>query len=128
MPVRSPLLGLQKGLYTLLSAHMTVYDAVPQDTSFPYVTIGEATAIEWCTKTGDGTEATVTVHTWSRYPGRKECLTLMDTVLQKITETPVTFAGFAVVTVEMELMEIIEEPDGITRHGVQKFRFRIEEA
>ena len=128
MPVRSPLLGLQKGLYTLLSAHMTVYDAVPQDTDFPYVTVGEATAIEWCTKTSNGTEATVTVHTWSRYPGRKECLTLMDTVLQKITETPVTFAGFAVVTVEMELMEIIEEPDGITRHGVQKFRFRIEEA
>ncbi len=127
MPVRSPLLALQGALHGRLSGHVTVYDAVPQKASFPYVTIGEATATDWGTKTGDGTEVTVTVHTWSRYHGRKECLETMDTVLGLVTGGPLALAGFSVVTAELELLEVLEEPDGITRHGVQKFRFRIEE-
>lgn len=77
--------ALQTAIYGILIADTAlsglvkgVYDDVPQpdDTgdagAFPYVTIGETVHTAWDTDTSRGDDASITIHIWSRYPGRKE--------------------------------------------------------
>ena len=70
---------LQQAIYTALtgdSALMAmitgVHDHVPQGAAFPYVTIGEAAAVDWRTVGHDGMELTLVLHVWSRERGRQE--------------------------------------------------------
>lgn len=125
--MRSPLLGLQGALYSLLSASLTVYDRVPQDAEFPYVTIGHDTTIDWSAKNMSGQEVTTTVHTWSQYAGKKECKETMDAVLQAVTNAAITISDFNIVSCALDFSQVLEESDGITCHGIQRFRFKIEE-
>lgn len=125
--MKDPTLALQGALHALLSSSLTVYDAVPQNAAFPYVTIGDDTMTDWSAKGEGKAEVTATVHTWSRYNGRKECKEMMDAVLQAVTGAAWSLDGFHVVTCGLEFSQVLEEADGITRHGVQRFRFRIEE-
>lgn len=125
--MRDPTLALQGALHALLSSSLTVYDAVPQNAAFPYVTVGDDTMTDWSAKGEGKAEVTATVHTWSRYKGRKECKEIMDDVLQAVTGASWSLTGFHVVTCGLEFSQVLEEADGITRHGVQRFRFRIEE-
>ena len=70
--------ALQKAVFTaltgeaeLMAAVTGIYDRVPVGTAYPYVTIGEATAADWSTKTSTGQNHTLTLHAWSRAPGRQ---------------------------------------------------------
>ena len=76
--MRDPALALQGALHTLLSSSLTVYDAVPQGAAFPYVTVGDDTLVNWSAKGEGKVEITTTIHTWSRYTGRRECKEIMD--------------------------------------------------
>ena len=49
-----------------------VFDDVPEGTAYPYVVIGEETAIPMGAKDVDAHEHTLTIHVWSQYRGRKE--------------------------------------------------------
>lgn len=77
--------ALQSAIYSALNGDVVlsglvvgVYDDVPQpadageSSQFPYVSIGEAVHTEWDTDTSLGDDITITIHTWSRYAGRKE--------------------------------------------------------
>jgi hypothetical protein len=65
--------ALQAGIYTRLVGYSAlttalggskVYDHVPQNTSAPYVLIGEDTIVEADTKTSNGWDCTLTIHVW----------------------------------------------------------------
>ncbi len=60
------------GLQAFLGTPARVFDQVPQDSAFPYLVIGEDTSGPFDTKTEDGMEHRLTIHTWSRYRGLKE--------------------------------------------------------
>ena len=71
-------LELQKSIFNALDGDSTlqslvtdVYDFVPESTAFPYVKIGEETSIDNGTKTLQGNEHTLVIHTFSRYRGSK---------------------------------------------------------
>ena len=78
--------ALQEALYTRLNNDSTltstlgssVYDEVPEGSSFPYVVLGETTAIEYDTKDVDGSDSTIMFHIWSQYRGAKETKNIMD--------------------------------------------------
>ena len=78
-PWRDSSWALQQAIYTALTGDSTlmamitgVHDHVPQETAFPYVTIGESTARDWRTVGRKGAEATLILHAWSRSRGRKQ--------------------------------------------------------
>ena len=58
------------GLTALLGGPR-IYDDVPRQPAFPYVTYGGCTVRDWSTGTDDGDEHTVTMHVWCRAAGRK---------------------------------------------------------
>ena len=71
---------LQKALYAAVQAdtHIQslfgvparIYDDVPEDVLFPYMTIGEVRCRDWEGVDG-GLEHDLRLHAWSRYGGRQ---------------------------------------------------------
>ena len=99
-----------------------VFDDVPEGTSYPYVIIGEETAINFGTKDKDANEHTLTIHVWSQYRGRKEIKNIMIQIYTILHNTDITVSGASLVNIRHEFEQTLLEADGITRHGVMRFR------
>lgn len=99
-----------------------VFDDVPEGTSYPYVIIGEETAINFGTKDKDANEHTLTIHVWSQYRGRKEIKNIMSQIYTILHNTDITVSGASLVNIRHEFEQTLLEADGITRHGVMRFR------
>lgn len=126
--------ALQQAIYTALTGNASlmaaitgVHDSVGEATGFPYVTIGDGTAIPWDTKTSDGQEHTVTIHTWTQYRGRKQTKEIMDLVYSVLHNSALTVVGHQTVLCQFDFSETLKDPDGVTHHGVQRFRVLTED-
>ena len=123
---------LQKTIYAALTgASLTgaaggaitgVFDDVPEDTAYPYVVVGEDTAINVSAKTLDIHEHTITIHTWSQYRGRKEIKVIMEQIYDTLNDASLSVSGGQLVNLKHEFETTLVEGDGITRHGVMRFR------
>jgi hypothetical protein len=121
---------LQKAIFTTLNGNVRgmsavnvpVFDDVPEGTEYPYVVIGEETAANNGTKTLDGIEHTLTIHAWSRYRGRREIKEIMQSVYENLHNTDISVSGASLVNIRQEFNTTLAETDGITRHGVMRFR------
>lgn len=115
---------LQQAIYSALDAALSVpvYDDVPQDATFPYVTIGEDTVADRGTKAEAGQEFTVTVHAWSRQRGRKEAKEILGQIYAALHEQALTVTGFGVSLVRFEFADSFLDQDGVTRHAVSRYR------
>ena len=126
--MKSPTLPLHLAQITRIQndTAYTVYDEAPQDAAYPYITMGEISAIDWSDKSTPGQEVHSTLHIWSRYNGRKEADEMGDAVLQALTRDKLTVVNFNALGY-FESWEVIVDIDGITRHGILKFKYLIEE-
>ena len=122
-------LGLQKTVFDALDGDSTlqslvtdVFDFVPETTAFPYVKVGEETAVDNGTKTLQGNDHTLVIHTFSRYRGSKETKEIMSRIYALLHESSLTVSGASLVNLRFEFSDIIKENDGLTTHGLQRFR------
>ena len=101
-----------------------VYDDVPDHISitFPYVQIGEDTATDYSTKDLVGSQTVINLHVWSRYRGSKETKQVMDRVHTLLHDSNLTVTGHNLVNLRFEFSDVLRDPDGVTRHGVMRFR------
>ena len=107
---------------TLQNLVTDVYDFVPEGTAFPYVKIGEQTMVDNGTKNKQGTDFTIEVHTFSRYRGSVEIKNIMSVVYDILHESSLSVSGADLNNMRFEFSDIIKENDGLTTHGVQRFR------
>tara|TARA_R100001510_G_C7644566_1_gene201981 strand:- start:361 stop:762 length:402 start_codon:yes stop_codon:yes gene_type:complete len=122
--------ALQSTIYSTLSGDSTltstlgasVFDDVPESTSFPYVVLGEDNIQEFGTKDVDGTDTTLTLHIWSEYKGSKETKEIMDRIHDLLHDSSLSVSGFNLINLRFEFSDIMRDPDGKTRHGVMRFR------
>ena len=122
--------ALQEAIYTRLSNDSTltsthgasVYDEVPEGSSFPYVTIGETTTVDYSTKDSIGSDQTLMLHVWSQYRGAKETKNIMDRLHDLLHDYSLSVTGANLINLRYEFSDLIRDPDGITRHGVIRFR------
>jgi hypothetical protein len=110
---------------TLMSIVEGVYDDVPQDTEYPYVVIGEETTINNGSKTLDGQEYTITIHVWSRYRGFKETKQIMERIYTLLHNYALAVTGASLVNLRQEFTSTLMDADGLTRHGIIRFRAAI---
>jgi hypothetical protein len=121
--------ALQSSIYTALnvSAITTtlacgVYDEVVEGNSYPFITLGEETAIDYSTNNLVGAETTINIHIWSRYKGSKQTKQIMDKIHDLLHDVSLTVSGVNLINLRFEYSDIMRDPDGITRHGVMRFR------
>ena len=122
-------LALQKTIFDALDGDSTlqslvtdVFDFVPENTAFPYVKVGEETAVDNGTKTLQGNDHTLVIHTFSRYRGSKETKEIMSRIYALLHESSLTVSGAILVNLRFEFSDIIKENDGLTTHGLQRFK------
>lgn len=129
----SPTWPLQQAMYSRLSGDSeltstlgaAVYDFVPDSAAFPYVTIGDVTEAPNDTMGRTGRDMTVTVHTWSQAEGNKQVMQIADRVDDLLDRWSPTVTGWAAVQMLHEFFETFRDADGVTRHGVSKYRIHI---
>ena len=99
-----------------------VFDDVPQSASYPYIVLGEETAVDFSVKDIQGGDFTVNIHVWSQYKGSKETKQIMDKIHDLLHNINLSVTGFNLINLRFEFSDIMRDPDGITRHGVMRFR------
>ena len=122
--------ALQEAIYTRLNNDSTltstygasVYDEVPEGSSFPYVSIGETTALDYSSNDVDGSEQTMTLHVWSQYRGTKETKNILDRQHDLLHDYSLSVTGANLINLRFDFSDLLRDPDGITRHGVIRFR------
>ena len=124
------LFALQTAIYSALSGDSTltstlscgVYDDTPEESAFPFIVIGEDTTTEYGTADVDGGSTTVTIHVWSQYKGSKEAKNIIDRVHPLLHDSSLSQTGFNLVNMRYEFSDVLRDPDGVTRHGIIRFR------
>tara|TARA_Y100000114_G_scaffold105524_1_gene98774 strand:+ start:889 stop:1296 length:408 start_codon:yes stop_codon:yes gene_type:complete len=122
--------ALQQTIYNTLNNDSTlkttlgcpVFDDVPSSQDYPFATIGEETSTEFGTKDLVGSQTTVNLHVWSQYKGAREVKNIMDRIHTLLHDTSLSVTGFNLVNLRFEFADTLRDPDGITRHGVMRFR------
>lgn len=129
----SPSGSLQQAMYTRLSSDATlvttlgaqVYDNVPDSAAFPYVVIGDVTEGPNDTMGKTGRDLTVTVHSWSQTKSWKQIKDVQNRVDLLLDRWAVTVTGWSATHMLQEFFETFRDPDGVTRHGVARYRVHI---
>lgn len=128
--MKSPAWPLQVAIYERLTSRLTVpvYDHVPDDAPFPFVSLGEDTEIDWSAKSEPGEEVTHTVHIYSRWKGMKETKDIKNQVVMALTEENELDLGdeFRIVLRRPDSFNSFRENEK-TRHSVVRMRYLIEE-
>ena len=128
--------ALQKAVFDQLSAHSglpDIYDHVPQqgdsgsDVPFPYIVVGEDIHVPFDTDDSVGSEATITIHSWSRLKGRAQVKALQASIRAALQRVELDVEGFALVTIEFDSSESFVDFDGISRHGISRFRVLLDQ-
>jgi len=123
---------LQKSVFGVLnSANITdaagsaitgVFDDVPEGTGYPYIVVGEESSNNVSTKSLDMHEHTLTIHTWSQYRGLKEIKVIMKQIYDTLNNASLNVSGGQAVNMKQEFLTTLVDADGITRHGIMRFR------
>lgn len=124
--------ALQAALFARLNSELAptkVYDFVPQAAEYPFVVIGNVTAVPWDSKTEDGQEFTVTLHAFSKGAGKKAAQDIAQSIYSALhhQEENLAPASNTVVLCRCEFTDTAQDPtpDGESDHyfhAVQRFR------
>lgn len=118
---------------------VAIHDELPDDLDWrvdadgeipdPFIVIGDSTSVPWRTFGNGGSEATITIHVWSKYIGGKEAALLMKGVSDVLDGLELPVAGYGTVLCHEEFAEILRDEDmgEPCRHGVIRFRIIVEE-
>ena len=121
--------ALQERIYSTLNGDSTlgaliqgVFDSVPDGQSLPVVTIGTQSTSDNGTKTLDARDYIFNVDVYSDYRGMKEIKNIQKEIYRLLHESSLSVSGASFVDCRCEFTTDILEDDGITRHGVMRFR------
>src|SRR6266540_3637692 len=120
-----PSLELQAAIVVALRAAPIadgrIYDAVPTNAIFPYVSLGDCQVIPDKADCIDGVEVYPQVDVWSRSVGYPETKAITKAVLTALDDQPLTVADFNLVVFEVQDVRYLRDPDGLTRHAAITF-------
>jgi hypothetical protein len=120
-----PSLELQAAITEALTgktgAEDRVFDEPQVNPVFPYITIGQCQVLPDKADCIDGVEAYPVVDVWSREKGFVEVKTIARRVLELLDDQLMVLSGFSVVVFEVESVNYLRDPDGLTRRAAITF-------
>ena len=115
-----PAIPIQAALYQRRSAEVSVpiYDSVPMDTPYPYVTIDSEQATNTSVISGrKRANRIVYLSVWSNYRGQAEVKRINAEIEAALDERPLTLSDGRAVSVRVERMGTNRDADGETYQG-----------
>ncbi len=110
-----------------LDATPAVFDHVPQDAAFPYEVVGEPNGVDHDTDDSLGWDAELTIHQFSRFRGFEEVERIQRENDDALNRAEPILTDGRIVTLHRVSVDGVLDPDGLTRHGIHRFRAIIEE-
>lgn len=107
-----------------------VHDHVPQNGEYPFIAIGELFESEMNTDDDkQGSQASLTIHTYSRKKGRDETNTIQAEINRTLhrKENEFIVSGFNFILIDEIDSGSFVDADGITRHGTIELKILISE-
>lgn len=113
-----PTLALHTALLAAIDAAVTcdVWDAVPQDSAYPYLTVDQMVSTEGDYHTLRVQTRFVYLSIWSRVVGQAEIMEIMGQ-LDALHEQPLTLSTGEAVSVRIERKRTVRETDNLTFKG-----------
>lgn len=106
-----------------------VYDSPPPTAStdmFPYEAIG-ALQENWADSFTEGMRSgMIQMDTWSRYHGRREAQNIQASQIMLLNRQPLSLATLHCVYITLDYNDVLQDPDGITWHGVTRYKWLVE--
>lgn len=127
-----PSLAVQGAIVAALKAGTAVcggriYDAVPDNPTFPYLTCGEGDTTGDDNSCGDASEVNVSIHVWSRAVGFPEAKQIAALVRERCrVEFDLASSGFTVVNAQYVTTRFLRDPDGLTSHAVVEMTYLVD--
>ena len=106
---------------SILGANPRLYDHIPEDPIYPYLTYGPLRSTDI---SGDELQLTahnMTLHLWSQYGGRAEIMSLINAVSDVLTNGNWQLSEGLLVSTNVTFTDNFRAPDGRTLHGVIRF-------
>ncbi len=132
---------LQQAVYTaltgaapLMAIVTAVYDQVPQDAVYPYVVIGEDQAEVVDADDLAGADHLLDLHVWAggdnetdQHQGQMQVKQAQGAIYDALHRQTLAVSGAAFIGCDLEHQQTFMDPDGLTHHGVQRFRVMLDE-
>ena len=104
-----------------------VFNGVKDGQFPPYVDIGDDTASDDSSSLVDAQEHTITLHVWTEQPvaglsAKGLCMSVMACVRAVLHDADLVLSAGVLVNLRQEFRETMRDPDGVSWHGVQRFR------
>jgi len=127
--VTSPSLELQGAVVARLKADAEVtaligtrvYDRVPDNGTFPYVSFGPEQVLSVDADCITGFEINMQIDAWSRSMGFPEVKRIAEAVRASLHGYDLAIADNALVSFEHRQTRIFRDPDGLTNHAAIEF-------
>lgn len=102
-------------------------NTIPTPEDYPFIEIGESqiTPNDASVENGLSDEAFdefVDIHVWSRYRGQMEIKEIQGAIYNALHHKSLAVTGRATAFCWLDDSRIIDDPDGLTRHGIQTFK------
>jgi hypothetical protein len=105
-----------------------VYDHVPQVPQsedvqvFPYVVIGEYTAVPFDADDVHGHDSVVVLHVFDRLEGTQRAKQIIGAIYDALHDAALEVEGQSCIYCYWEFSESVPDPDQLTKHEVTRFR------
>lgn len=126
-------MATQKAIYSVLTGDATlmtmvegVYDFVPQDAAYPYITLGDAMAEDVSTLSQAAYQLRLQIHIYSRAKGRKEIYDIMQRVHGLLHNATPSVTGYDVVGLRFQRSDAALAAGGDGYHGRMVFSVLVE--
>lgn len=118
-----------KKVYETLSGDATlmtlvgnrISDYIADGTPYPYIRIGSLDSNDRGSDTTDGWLHAITVHVWHQTQSRKAALEIQARIDTLLHNAAFSFGSFTNLTMRRDFSTVLEEPDTVTYHGIQRF-------
>jgi len=126
-----PGLSLQQAIFTALTGSTTlvnylggakIYDDIPEQTQFPYVTIAQSFMTDWSTATSRGCEHLLRLHVWSRDSGSTESQLIGGEIISVLHDAALALQDNILINLRFTSADILRDRDGKTHHSILRFR------
>jgi len=112
---------------TTYASSPAVFTHVPQDLQvYPYVVLFEASMDNDDNDAELAFDGTLNIHSWSDQRNIETIGNIQKAIYDALHHAEFTMTGYSLVDIHQEFSTILRDPDGITMHGVQRYRIMIE--
>lgn len=126
LPLQAAIVAALKGNSPPVSQR--IYDAIPAAPVFPYVSLGTMQVLPDKADCIDGTEVFVQIDAWSRAVGYPEVKAMGAAIVAALDDREMTVTGFTCVVFELQSVNYLRDPDGLTSHAALTFHALLQAA